>query len=274
MMWKNRIPMGFALAFTLSVSAFDPISAQELTAVSRADSALAKAIYVFEEEGGWEESVEQLNKLIASGVLNLSQRTLARKTLADAHLLLEQEEIILLTYKEIVREDHSFNHRSLGEEPDNVLLLALAQAQYEVREEERQALEAERSRTSRNAAFFRSALVPGWGQRYRGWGNRGYVMAGITAGSVVYAIIADKSFRDARDSYDSAAEGEDFNRLFADYSDKADRADLALGIVAAAWLLNVVDAASQGPNITGLPGALSVAPTVDNGVQLLFARSF
>ena len=89
-----------------------------------------------------------------------------------------------------------------------------------------------------------------------------------------FAVSADLSYRDARDAYDNAGVGADFDKLHAEYSDKADLADLALAVVAAAWLLNVVDAATQGPNITTPPSGLSLAPAPDNGLQVVYRTSF
>lgn len=237
------------------------------------DAALANASRLV-EDGDFEQSVRELSALLEQVELSTGQRTLARKTLAEAHMNLRQHEEAVQVYKQIVRDDRTFNMRAFGEDPPAIFLKNFGQALLEVREDERRALEARLSRTSRAGALLRSAVLPGWGQRYQGYRNRGYMMVGFTAASIAYAVVVDQSYRDARDAYDGAGVGADFDGLYADYSDKADRADLALGIVAAVWLLNIVDAASQGPNITGPPSGLGLLPGREGGVQLAYRSRF
>ena len=237
------------------------------------DAALSQAIQLFQKLE-WEQSVAELNRLLDSGELSPGQRTFARKTLAEAHMSLGQDEEAVQVYKQIVGDDRTFNMRSLGEEPGARVLMNFSQAQWLVREEERRAYEAQLSQTSRRAALLRSVVLPGWGQRYQGYSKRGYFMLGMTTASIAYATIAEKSFQDAQDAYDRAAEGADFDKLHTDYTEKADRADLALGMVGAMWMLNVIDAASQGPNITGPPSGLGLAPARAGGLQVVYVTRF
>ena len=55
-------------------------------------------------------------------------------------------------------------------------------------------------------AFFLSALVPGWGQLYAGAKTRGFVMLGLEATAVTYAIISHLSGTDKRSDYESFAD--------------------------------------------------------------------
>ena len=104
--------------------------------------------------------------------------------------------------------------------------------------------------------------MPGLGQRDQGYRGRSWALMGLTGAAVAYAAVADRSYRDARDAYDDAALDDDFDGLWRDYSDKADAADLALGIVGALWALNLVDAAVSGPNLAGL-GSVALGPATD-----------
>jgi hypothetical protein len=181
-------------------------------------------------------------------------------------------------FKDLVRDDRDFDMIALAigdEEPNPEAVRYLGQAVMEVRREEFQALDALRRGTSRQSAFVRSAVFPGWGQRYRGYRKRGYMMIGLTAASIAYAVVADNTYRDARDAYDRASEGAEFNNLHTDFTDKSDRADLAIGFVAAAWLLNVIDAASQEANVSGISSGLALAPSSDHdGLQVVYLKRF
>ena len=239
-----------------------------------ASMTLPDAIQLYDEME-WEQAIIALNQLLETGELSRGQRTRARQTLALAHMSLRQDQEAVDAYKEIVRDDPSFNLRSLGEDPDAALLKHLGQALLEVRDEDRKALEEQRSRTSRRTALMRSTVLPGWGQRYRGYRNRGYAMLSLTAASIVYAVVAENSYQDARDTYDNAPVGttpSEFNELHNKYTEKSDRADLALGIIGAVWLLNVFDAASVEPNIKST--GLALTPAGQDGLQLVYSKSF
>jgi len=235
-------------------------------------SDLSSAVQLY-DEGNWEESVVVLNQLLHTTSLNLSERTQAHFTLAKAYFSLDDETQAIGSYKQIVRENPSLDMRIFGEDASSILLKLFGQALLEVREEERAQREQQLASTSRRTAFLYSAALPGWGQRYQGYRNRGYIMLGLTSASIAYAVIADRSYSDALDTYNSAVPGADFERLYRDVDDQADRADLALSLIAGMWLLNVIDAGFQGPNITRPEGSVSFTPPAE-GLGLALSYRF
>jgi hypothetical protein len=242
------------------------IRAQEL------DAELGQAVQLY-QDGEWEAATLALTQLLETGHLSRGQRTRARQILAEAYISLRQPEKAVEAYKQIVRDDRTFNMRSLGEDPDARLLRHLGQAVLEVREEERRELEVQLSKVSRGAALARSALLPGWGQRYQGYIWRGHVMLAMTLSSMAYAVLAEKDFRKARDGYENARD--EFDQRYDQYTRKADRADLALGIVGALWAANMLDAVFQRPALPRVGTAVELAPTRDGpGLQVALVQRF
>lgn len=236
------------------------------------ETELGQAVQLY-QDGDWEAATQALNHLLETGQLSKSQRTQARQTLAEAYISLRQPEKAVEAYKQIVRDDPSFNMRSLGEDPDARLLRHLGQAVLEVRDEERRELEAQLSRVSRGAALVRSALLPGWGQRYQGYKWRGHVMLTLTISSLAYAVVAEKDYRKARDGYANARE--EFEQRYDQYTSKADRADLALGIVGSLWVANMLDAVFQRPALPRVGVSLKLKPIHDRaGLQVAIIQSF
>lgn len=236
------------------------------------EAELVQAVQLY-QDGEWEAATQALTHLLETGQLSRSQRTRARQTLAEAYISLRQPEKAVEAYKQIVRDDRTFNMRSLGEDPDARLLRHLGQAVLEVREEERRELEAQLSKVSRRAALVRSALLPGWGQRYQGYRWRGHVMLGLTLSSIAYAVVTEKDYRKARDGYEDARE--EFEQRYDQYTSKADRADLALGIVGSLWVANMLDAVFQRPALPRVGVSLELKPLHDSaGLQVAFNRSF
>ena len=184
-----------------------------------------------------------------------------------------QEAAALAVYKDILRDDADFDMEDLGmdgEAPPPEAERYLGQASLQVRQEEIRSRQAQLSRTSRPQSLLRSTVLPGWGQRYLGYRNRGYFMLGLTVATIGYAVVADQQYRDAKDAYRGAADGAEFEGLYRDFRDKSNRAELAWGFVGAAWLLNMVDAAAQGPNITRPNLAVSGA----RGLQVVYRKQF
>ena len=256
---------------------FSCFGLSDLTA--QEDASLKSAIAQF-EEGDWEESARGLEALVESGSLSVGESTTARKYLAWIHILLREEDgedQAVEVFKQLVSDDPSFGMDDLaieGDETPAELIRSAGRAVFEVRHEERMRREMRLQSTSRNQALLRSAVVPGWGQRYSGYRGRSFAMLGIAAGAVVYAISADNSFRTARDDYEGAAEGGEFDKLYDNYKNKGDTADLALGIVAAAWALNLLDATFSGPNLAGLELAANGRVEDSGGLQLAFVKRF
>jgi hypothetical protein len=69
-------------------------------------------------------------------------------------------------------------------------------------------------------------LLPGWGQRYQGYRSRGYIMLGLTGASMVYAVVADRNFRDAREVYEGAPAGADFEVLYRDFQEQLQESEI------------------------------------------------
>ncbi len=238
-----------------------PSGAQELE--------LQEAIELYEEKGAWEQSITALGLLLGKDNLDADQRRRARITLAKAHISLGQEGLAVGVYKQIVRENASFDMRAFGDDAPAIFLKNFGQAVIELRNEEMQAREDQLSRTSQRTAFLRSTALPGWGQRYQGYRSRGYIMLGLTGASIAYAVVADRRFRDVRDTYEGAPAGANFETLYRDFQDQSDRADLALGLVAGIWVFNMIDAGLQGPNITR--SGLALKPNGRGGLNLTLA---
>lgn len=231
-----------------------------------ADEDLQRAVALY-ENGDWEQAAGALEGLLDQGRLSQTGRTEAFKTLAFTYILLDDQANAVETFKEIVREDPEFDIDSLGgDEASADVVRYFGQAVVEVLHEEREKYRATLMGTSRIRASLRSMLLPGWGQLYQGYTQRAYVMMGAALASGAYAVLAESAYRTARDEYTGASAGSDFNRLYDDYTRKADRADLALGLLGAVWLLNVIDAATQGPNVRESEEGLDLTVSVREGV--------
>ena len=251
-----------------------PVLGQE--APGATPSSLEKAIKL-SEDGYWEEAVVELEGLLETGTLKRNQRSQARRVLAEAYISLRKNTEAVAVYTQILRDDRNFGMRSLGEDPPNQLLQNFGQALLQVRDEDLRMQEEALARTSGWGAALRSVALPGWGQRYLGYRARSFFHLGVSGAAVFYAYRSNSSFRDSRDAYDGAEEGADFDDLYDDYTRKADLADLALGIVATAWLANVLDAAVLNPNIerpTAPSQAILVQPRPANGMQIAYVKRF
>lgn len=146
-------------------------------------------------------------------------------------------------------------------------------------------LEVKLSQKSGLRSFARSALVPGWGQIYRGQRLKGALLLTGTlaaAGAVIwtnedYANKVD-DFNAARRSYERATRLEDLPARFEVVrraSDKADRAydrrRIALGALGGIYALNLLDAVFFGPSgevsTSGTTG-LSLQPAASDPVTI------
>lgn len=276
--WPRALVVGLlALA---AVLASVPAGAQENAAI-----VLKEATDRFDagfDAGLWQAAAADLQSLLDAGSLTRPQRSQARKYLAQYHMLVTRENATAVgIFKDLVADDPSFGMgdlamRGSAEAPAPVLRL-FGEAMLKWRQEELERREAALRATSRAGAMVRSTLLPGTGQFYQGYRGRGYGMIALTGAALAYAVVSDLNFRSSRDDYDNAAEGEDFDRLYRDYETAANRADIALGVVAAAWVYNVLDAALSGPNLSGLsmPVATRVLPQRDGrGARLELALAF
>jgi hypothetical protein len=198
--------------------------------------------------------------------------------MALGHILLGQGEPAVEAFKRLVRQDADFGMTDLGlggQEPPPEAVRYFGQAILEVRQEEIRAREAQLIKTSRKGALLRAAVVPGWGHYYQGYRGRGFMTLGLAVGSMAFAGWAEATFRKARDEYEQAGIGDDFEKLHKTYKDRADRANLAFGVVGAIWVLNVLEAVAQGPNIARSPGGLALHSMDEGqGVRLVYRREF
>ncbi|MBI4552621.1 MAG: hypothetical protein HY710_10175 [Candidatus Latescibacteria bacterium] len=121
----------------------------------------------------------------------------------------------------------------------------------------RETLSRARGRTLRNT-FWRSLVLPGWGQVYRGQHVKGYGLMAAEAGLVTGAVIAVRSFIAARNAYVRFSTDEalviynqrrsidDVNtavqRRYDRYASSARRANVMVGLAAGFWGLNMLDA--------------------------------
>ena len=249
-------------------------------AVVRAEPAgqiLSDAIEAF-DAGNWEESEQSLKQVLDSGSLSIEDQSRARKYLGWIHILQNEGSEAVDVFKQLVADDPLFDMTDLSldtDAPPDEAVRYFAQAIFEWRQEELERQAARLQQTSRSQAFLRSTVVPGWGQRYQGYRGRSYGMLVLAASSIGYAVVADRAFRTASDDYKGAGEGADFDALFQEYNDKSNTADLALGIVATAWALNIIDAAFSGANLAGLQAGIQSNPgSPTQGLQLAFVKRF
>ncbi len=259
------------------IAAIAAIAAASAIPAWSQDAPLDRAIARF-YEGEWEQSIGALNRLLEEATMTSDERSRARKFVALGYILLGRDEDAVGVYKQIVRDDPSFDMDALaledGETPGEAVRF-FGQAILEVRQEEMRAREAQLARTSRRGALLRSAVLPGWGQRYQGYRGRSFVMLGATAVAAIYAISAENSYQTAKDDYDQARPGADFEDLFDEYTRKADQADVALGILGAAWLFNVLDTVFQGPNLERPSGGLLLQQEFGRkGFRLVYSMGF
>lgn len=109
----------------------------------------------------------------------------------------------------------------------------------------------------RPGAAMRSALIPGWGQHYKGERTKGWVVAGLFAGSLTGALIAR-----AGDGNDDPQPGVP---VVAD-SDSPLLADVLIATTAGIWLYSYLDALLSETSIRKrVPNQLQLyaAPTTD-----------
>ena len=109
----------------------------------------------------------------------------------------------------------------------------------------------------RPAATWRSAVLPGWGQRYKGEGAKGWVMTGLWVATLGGAAAAHIQRQDARDVYLAETDPALVADRFDTYNTwhKA-RGGLLIGAMAV-WAYAAVDALTSG----GPQSVLQISPT-------------
>lgn len=268
----GRTAISAMLAGALCLLAHGAVDAQQESA------SLEQSIALF-NQGEFEQAIASLQQLLETSELSKSKRTTVRKYIAVSYFQLGNEEKAVKVLKELVNDNPDFNMDDLtleGEEkPDPEVVRYCGQAVLELRREELQARAAQLSSTSRKVALLRSSVLPGWGQRYQGYRGRGYMMLSMTSASLVYAVLARRWYKDAQSTYEKAPREADFPKLYDDYTSKADRMNLTLGMVGAVWVFNILDAAIQGPALPRGPQRLSLdLQPSDHGLQVAFTKSF
>lgn len=134
----------------------------------------------------------------------------------------------------------------------------------------RETLARSRGRTLRNS-FWRSLVIPGWGQMYRGQHVKGYGLMAVEAGLVTGTVVAVRSFATARNAYvrfstDEALAIYSQHRSIADvsktvqrrydrYASSARRANVLIGLATGFWGLNLLDVLIGSPRHESLSGA-------------------
>lgn len=124
---------------------------------------------------------------------------------------------------------------------------------------------------SRSKAAFRSLVLPGWGQRYKGADGRGLLFTGLAIGAGVGALVTHQNYRSAVDDAEQAQRR--FEEVQHDFTaaqaalnawqhahrkveESYDDRRRALLITAAVWSLNFLDAILMppGPGSAPKPG--------------------
>lgn len=110
---------------------------------------------------------------------------------------------------------------------------------------------------SRKEALWRSALIPGWGQRYNGQTTWGWIVTATQVIALGYSAYATFDYYDKRDAYDQAAERyhqavsesavlqakADMAATQSDLRQAANMADISYGMTAGVYCFNLLDVA-------------------------------
>lgn len=123
----------------------------------------------------------------------------------------------------------------------------------------------------RPAATWRSALLPGWGQRYKGETTKGWILTGLATATAAGTLTAHLQYEQAREAYlaetDPARVAERADTQNRWYNT---RGALALGMTAV-WLYAAADAVLTGGPVEPAPTALQLRPTLGGAsVRLRF----
>ena len=144
-------------------------------------------------------------------------------------------------------------------------------------------------------AALRSALIPGWGQRYTERKGKGFLFSTLFIGAGVTLVATHMEFTDRRDDYyarladydravNHGASYDELSSLHADLAQAQDRAydaeshrKIATVVTIGVWGLNVIDAllSSPGERATFSIKGLTVAPSSGDGsVGVTLSRAF
>lgn len=164
------------------------------------------------------------------------------------------------------------------EASDGVLLLsqdrAIEEARAYLKQLRRMKHQVEIGATSPWKAAARSALLPGWGQIYRGHTRKGKVLMGAAAVLTVAWAVADRSYRSGVVSYRSTSVADlnlferkgtpedprPFDARFGRAVSRARIANAVVGTLASVWAFGVLDNLFFGPGKIGFEVSLDRSP--------------
>ncbi len=91
-------------------------------------------------------------------------------------------------------------------------------------------------------AAWRSAVLPGWGQFYKGQKTRGILLGGAFWGSLAATTVAVLKENDRKDKYEAATDPTEISRRFDTYNTWFKTRRVLTVATVGLWLINVVDA--------------------------------
>ena len=104
-------------------------------------------------------------------------------------------------------------------------------------------------RDPRPAAAIRSMILPGWGQFYKDEPVKGYVYAGLWAGSASLTIITHIRRRDAARSYRISRDPQEISDTYQDYNRLHKFRNAMFLTSASVWLVSYIDALLSGSTL-------------------------
>lgn len=99
---------------------------------------------------------------------------------------------------------------------------------------------------SRSDAFFRSLLLPGWGQQYNNQETKGWLFSGLTVGLGSVAVAQHVAYRNSWNKYMNATSPEQSNTYYDKASTAYANRNIALMIIGGVWAANAIDALING----------------------------
>jgi hypothetical protein len=144
---------------------------------------------------------------------------------------------------------------------------------------------------TRTKAFFRSAIIPGWGQRYYGSSKKSTIITlGAIASVAGYLVVKDDydtkvdTYNDAREAFAAATQWEDLVRLEADVNhtqrqanDAEDNVNIMIAAAVGVYVFNLLDTILFFPEHSSYSEykAITAAPAItDDRVGLTLSLRF
>jgi tetratricopeptide (TPR) repeat protein len=255
---SNRKPYGLVMLFACLGLWIAPGS---ILSQEAARDALDAAIKLYDQQQ-FKEAAQELSAMLKE------YRTMGHPVLMEVYKYLaichaslggeKQEQSAKENFKRALRLNPDLFLEEAEYSPKITRVFGLARAELD--NELRRERNAQLWRTTRVGAGLRSMVLPGWGQMYRGYKTRGWVLLGATFASGVALSLAERAYFDAQDQYDRAGQGADFRTLSADVEKKADAITTWGYVLAAAWTYTLLDALILNPNIQGVPEDMTAAP--------------